>query len=188
MICKYCGHELSDNSKFCIFCGNIIQHPEEMPVKIIQNKPSKKENQYEAYKPKHGVKAAVVPEIGVPEIDIIDVNTTEKEPMQHNVEKLKLIQGFDTSTNELIEPDTEEILNTLTNKEGPIIEEIITEEITTEEPILEPVENVKDKKPEIVYLGNKFNFADNREDKILNILIITFAALAVVLALKTFVF
>ena len=29
MICKYCGQELPDNSKFCIFCGNIIKHPED---------------------------------------------------------------------------------------------------------------------------------------------------------------
>ena len=193
MICKYCGHELADNSKFCIFCGNIIQHPEEMPVKIIQNKPSEEpEDPFKEYKPKHGVRMEAVPEI-----DIIDIkkDTAEKEPMKHNAEKLKLIQDFDASAKEIVEPDKEEILGAITHKEeklNPVGSEIqetaFIESVNVEEPKEEQKKEIKPKKPEIVYLGNKFNFSGNKENKVLNILIITFAVLAVILALKTFVF
>ena len=29
MFCKYCGREITDDSKFCEFCGNMIQRREE---------------------------------------------------------------------------------------------------------------------------------------------------------------
>ena len=218
MICKYCGHELADNSKFCIFCGNIIKHPEdmEMPVRVMHT--THTDNQFEDYKPKHNRQLETeefieIPEIedtsefeSVPEIEIINIEKEkEKEPMHHNEEKLKMIQNFDTSSNAIIEPDKEELLETITNKnDTPLTIDNATsienDIVNTEniEQLSDTVEetqvndkkekNSKPKKPEVVYLGNKFNFSNNKEHKILNILIITFAVFAIALALKTFVF
>lgn len=195
MVCKYCGHELPEKSKFCIFCGNIIQHPEEMPVKIVQNKPVKKD-QFEEYKPKQDSM-----KMSIPTIDIIDIEESKKEPMQHNAEKLKLIQDVEQSNTEFVEPNKEEILEIITNNEEPVmsIEELeldnsieeteLSEEV--KEPILESTENIENQKPEIVYLKSNNLFGKSnkdKENKVLNIMIIVFAALAVVLALKTFIF
>lgn len=218
MICKYCGQELSDNSKFCVFCGHIIQRPEDMeiPVRVIHTTPA--DNQFEAYKPKHRSQSDIedlieIPVIEsepepvvetVPEIEIINIEKSkEKEPMHHNEEKLKMIQDFDTSLNKVIKPDTEEILEGIANKaekSNNIIEEIsdidesveevsideMVEENTIEEPAMES------KEPEIVYLDDKgflkkFSSTD-KENKVLNALIIAFSVIVIVLALKTFVF
>ena len=127
MICKYCGHELADNSKFCIFCGNIIKHPEDMeiPVRVMHTTPT--DNQFEEYKPKHNRQLETeefieIPEIedtsefeSVPEIEIINIEK-EKKPMQHNEEKLKMLQNFDASSPVIVKPDKEELLETITNK------------------------------------------------------------------------
>jgi len=216
MICKYCGQELPDNSKFCIFCGNIIKHPEDMeiPVRVMHTTPT--DNQFEEYKPKHNSQLETeefieIPEIedtseieNVPEIEIINIEK-EKKPMQHNEEKLKMLQNLDTSSNVIVEPDKEELLETITNKQDkPLTVDnsasIENDILNTEnvEQLSDTVEetqvnnkkekNSKLKKPEVVYLGNKFNFSNNKEHKVLNGLIIAFAILAIALALKTFVF
>lgn len=216
MICKYCGQELPDNSKFCIFCGNIIKHPEDMeiPVRVMHTTPT--DNQFEEYKPKHNRQLETeefieIPEIednseieNVPEIEIINIEK-EKKPMQHNEEKLKMLQNFDASSPVIVKPDKEELLETITNKNNtPLTVDNATsienDIVNTEnvEQLSDTVEetqvndkkekNSKSKKPEVVYLGNKFNFSNNKEHKVLNILIITFAVFAIALALKTFVF
>ena len=211
MICKYCGQELPDNSKFCIFCGNIIKHPEDMeiPVRVMHTTPT--DNQFEEYKPKHNHQLETeefieIPEIedtseieNVPEIEIINIEK-EKKPMQHNEEKLKMLQNFDASSPVIVKPDKEELLETITNKNAtPLTVDNATsienDIVNTEnvEQLSDTVEetqvndkkekNSKPKKPEVVYLGNKFNFSNNKEHKILNILIITFAVFAIALAL-----
>lgn len=221
MICKYCGQELPDNSKFCIFCGNIIKHPEDMeiPVRVMHTTPT--ENQFEEYKPKYGNSLEVeslikIPEVedttevdNIPEIEIINIEKEkEKEPMHHNEEKLKMIQNFDESLNKVVKPDAEEILEGIANKAentSAVIEEISDtttddsiKEITIDEIVEETAPETQEipseepsKEPEIVYLddnGFSKKFSIDKENKVLNALIVAFGIIVIVLALKTFVF
>ena len=209
MICKYCGHEISDNSKFCIFCGNIIQRPEEMeiPVRVLHNTHTdtqvKELEQDNAVYTQNNIEIPTVENI--PEIEIINIEKEQnKEPMHHNEEKLKLIQDFDASLNKVVKPDTEELLEGITNKaEKPkdSIEEIVEpltidsiEAVDENKSINENNTNThktKSKKPEIVYLDGKGftkKFSIDKENKVLNILIVVFGVLVIALALKTFVF
>ena len=36
MICKNCGIEINDDSKFCVACGAVVEQPEEAPVQEAQ--------------------------------------------------------------------------------------------------------------------------------------------------------
>ena len=107
------------------------------------------------------------------------------------------IPTFVTTKEELLETITNKNATPLTVDNATSIENDIvnTENVEQLSDTVEETQvndkkekNSKPKKPEVVYLGNKFNFSNNKEHKILNILIITFAVFAIALALKTFVF